>query len=413
MKIAIVYGSSAPVPPVRGIAPGIVIFNTVNHLKLDAEDELVVFSRWEAALDSLEYDRRIFRNIKAPTVLRLAVRLIRKLPYRVYHPLLSAWFGHTDEDWLAYVLGLLFQVRAFRPDVIVCHVSYHLPVLLRRVCPRARILYYHHGSNMHLRLSEAGWRSFQRNLDGLVSVSQAAFDGIERTYGLIRLPHWVIHNGVDDSLFHRGLKRKNGGRVRARFGADHGDFIFLYAGRISPGKGIHHLIRAFIALADKYPRSRLWIVGSAAAENRSDFGYEESLHAQATALPGRITFMGWFPNAGMPELLASANVTILPALTEEGIPLSLLESMACATPVIATRIGGIPEIVQHEETGLLVSIENLESDLRMAMERTMLDLEFWSACSSRGAEWVRENHTYCSVAGQFKLILNSFRGSVS
>ena len=409
MKIAIVYGSCAPIPPVRGIAPGIVIYYTVEHLQLSNSDELAVFSHWEAALDGLDYDRQKYHSVRDYPIVRIAIRLFKKLPYRFYHPLLSAWFGQTDDDWLKYAVSLLFQVHAYRPDVIVCHVNYKLPLLLRYFCPQAKILYYHHGSNMHLRLSADEWRTFQKNLDGLVSVSQAALDGVTNTFGSIQVPHWVIHNGVNDNLFRPTLKDTVREQVRAHYQIASDDFVFLYAGRIYPTKGIQNLISVFLKLENQYPKAKLLIAGSADKENRPDFDFERKIQEMASALPERIIFTGWFPNEKMPELMAIADVLVLVAVTEEGIPLSLLESMACATPVIATSIGGIPEIVQHGETGLLISIENLETDLSTAMQTYLTDHTLWQRCSIQAAEVVQSKYTYRQVTSKFLEILEEYR----
>lgn len=411
MRIAIVYGSSAPIPPVRGIAPGIVIYNTVEHLQLESDDELAVFSRWEPALDDLEFDRLKYRNVKVYKPILKFIRAFKKLPYRFYYPILFSWFGQTDDDWLGYVLSLVFEVRTFRPHVIVCHVNYKLPLLLRRFYPKAKILYYHHGSNMHLRLSRNEWQAFQWVLDGLVSVSQAAFDGLKSAYGgPIQIPHWIIHNGVDERLFHPDQKEKERAALRARFQAAPVNFIFLYAGRLSHTKGIHHLIQTFIKLAGKYPHARLWIAGSSASENRPDYGYEKKLHEMASALPKSITFIGWFPNEQMSDLMSAADVFVLAAVNDyEGVPLSLLESMACGTPVIASSIGGIPEIVVHGEDGLLVSVENIETELFQAMQTCLNDRTarmHWSQCAERK---IRQRYTYHQVAGQFRAVLDAYR----
>jgi glycosyltransferase involved in cell wall biosynthesis len=117
------------------------------------------------------------------------------------------------------------------------------------------------------------------------------------------------------------------------------------AGRLLPIKGIIYLIRAMSILHSEFPQLRLEIAGSG-----SD---HPNLLKEVTALglEGSVTFSGWLTD--MKPAFSSWQIFIQPSL-EEGLPVAVLEAMAAGLPVIASDVGGIPEVVENGVTGKLV-----------------------------------------------------------
>jgi glycosyltransferase involved in cell wall biosynthesis len=124
----------------------------------------------------------------------------------------------------------------------------------------------------------------------------------------------------------------------------------LYAGILTPLKGVHHLINAFALIAKDFPRAQLFIVGH--EENKS---YAAGLREQVKQfdLDERVQFMGAMPQARLATWMGKASVFVLPSASE-GLPRVILEAMAARTPVIGSNVGGIPEIVKDGATGFLV-----------------------------------------------------------
>jgi len=401
MRVAIVLGSLASVPPVRLKAAATVIYKTVENLPLK---DIKVFSYWESGLEKVEYDHTKFEPIKPFKTINFLIDLLYALPYRIYKPIISRWVRPIGKEFVKYALTVPFKVRRYNPTVIVNHSNYSLVYLLRQACPQAKLIYYHHGSNMHLRLSEVEWKKFTKVVDGIISVSKTAFDKIREHYGPIEVSTWVIHNGVDLTLFNSNVKKLRD-EVRRRWGLESDAFVFLYAGRLVRAKGIHFLLDAFSQVLKINPRARLLIAGSSAQEPNPEPLYAQALLEKAKELGNAVKFVGGFPNDQMPQVYAAADVTILPSLASEGIPLSLLESMACGVPVIATDIGGIPEIVFHRRNGLLISKERVAEELPYAMQELMEDRALWRDCAEAAADYVARNHTYQIVAQKFMAVL--------
>ena len=124
----------------------------------------------------------------------------------------------------------------------------------------------------------------------------------------------------------------------------------LYAGVLTPLKGVHHLIAAFGRIAARFATANLVIAG--ADQNRS---YAAKLRKQVVDanLGSRVQFIGHLPQVELAERMAEASVLVLPS-ESEGFGRVLLEAMAAGTPVIGSRVGGIPELIIEGSTGFLI-----------------------------------------------------------
>jgi glycosyltransferase involved in cell wall biosynthesis len=141
----------------------------------------------------------------------------------------------------------------------------------------------------------------------------------------------VIHNGIDSERFSYNGPTADGPAV--------------YVGRLSPEKDVATLLKAAAIVVAQRPSFRLQIAGTGACS--------AGLHALARSLQleGNVDFLGEVRDVR--ALLHRASMFVLPSLTE-GVPLTVLEAMACGLPVVATHVGGTPEAVLAGATGLLV-----------------------------------------------------------
>jgi glycosyltransferase involved in cell wall biosynthesis len=124
----------------------------------------------------------------------------------------------------------------------------------------------------------------------------------------------------------------------------------VYAGVLSPVKGIQYLINAFSIVAGQYPKAELFIIGK--DENP---GYAADLHSRVRelGLTDRVHFFTPLPQRELALWMGRASVFVLPSLTE-GLPRVILEAMATGTPVIGSSVGGIPELVEEGTRGFLI-----------------------------------------------------------
>lgn len=204
---------------------------------------------------------------------------------------------------------------------------------------------------------------------GIIAVSEALKEAIV-DLGTPAAKIRVIPNGIDPGQF-RHIDQKEARRV---LGLPETGTMLLSVGGLSQHKGFHLLISALADLSPRYPDLRLYIVGEGTYR-----GEIEAL-IRRCALQAHIVLTGSRLNEQLLYWYNAADLTCLASL-REGMPNVVLESLACGTPVLATRVGGMPEVVRPGENGVLVEphsqaiAEGLEYALKMDWDHSTLSRE--------------------------------------
>ncbi len=181
---------------------------------------------------------------------------------------------------------------------------------------------------------------------------------------------------------------------RAAARIEPGTLAILAVGRLVERKGFHTLIDA----AAKLPPQRPWVVliGGKGPER-------EALLARAAALGvgERMRLLGFLPDGDLAKWYAAADAFVLPAVVDssgdtEGLGVVLLEAMANETPVVATRTGGITDIVRHGETGLLAAPGDA-ADLAAQIERLIGDEKLRSRLQQSARRFVNESFSWGAI----------------
>lgn len=197
--------------------------------------------------------------------------------------------------------------------------------------------------------------------DRAIAVSASLKEAMMRL-GLPETKIAVVPNGVDTEKFHPMSRAE----ARSRLGLENGKLI-LSVGHLVPLKGFDLLIRSFAALVEQkeHRDSRLVIVGEGPERPRL-----EKLVA-SLGLSDRVRLVGAVAHRDLRPWYSAADAFCL-ASSREGWPNVLLESMACGTPVVATAVGGAPEIVASDRLGLLA--ERSEPPLARALDRALSEV---------------------------------------
>ena len=198
----------------------------------------------------------------------------------------------------------------------------------------------------------------------VVAVSRALAEAVE-SLGVERSRIDVVRNGVDAQLFR--VRERAGARAALGRGGDTRRWI-LYVGRLQVDKGVLDLAAAFAKVAAADSQAALVMVGE---------GPERAaLEAVLAPLGDRACLVGAVPLADVPRWMSAADLVTLPS-HHEGTPNVLLEALACGRRVVATRVGGIPDIVHRPELGVLVPVGDvpalaaaLGAELRIAYVAT-------------------------------------------
>jgi glycosyltransferase involved in cell wall biosynthesis len=201
-----------------------------------------------------------------------------------------------------------------------------------------------------------GWAL--RRAAGVITVSNALRD-FALSMGVAPERVRVIPNGVDTSVFY----------PRPRSRPSEAAKVILSAGYLIERKGHHHVIRAAARLRKRGVSCELWIAGGPGREGQ----FEERLRSLTAELKmeDSVRFLGAVPPARLAELMSQADVFCL-ASSREGWPNVVNEALACGTPVVATRIGGVPELLPSPEYGMIVEPgdpQGLEAALETSLSR--------------------------------------------
>lgn len=149
-----------------------------------------------------------------------------------------------------------------------------------------------------------------------------------------------VHLGVDVTQYRPSARRQAGSHP----------FTVVYAGRLIPKKGIPVLIRAMKKVRETVPSARLFIAGGTGKPS-----YKLHLKKLAGTLGVPVTFKGNVKHSKMPAFYASGDCFVCPSQGHEAFGLVNVEAMASGLPAVASRNGGIPEIITHRQNGLLVT----------------------------------------------------------
>jgi glycosyltransferase involved in cell wall biosynthesis len=229
---------------------------------------------------------------------------------------------------------------------------------------------------------------------GVIAVSQELHDKTEALWKDC-FPRAYIPNGVDTARFSPASPPD-----AALSLADTG-FVVLCPRRMVPKNGVIYLAQATALVLGAAPQVnwRFVFLGSEAAVATNRPYVEEILATLEPARQrGHVLLLGDVPMARMPGLNAAADLVVMPSLME-AVSLSALEAMATRKPLVATRVGGLPEIVHHEQTGLLVAPRDPQA-LADAILRLQGDADLRARVAEGGYRLATSSYSWASVAAR-------------
>lgn len=145
--------------------------------------------------------------------------------------------------------------------------------------------------------------------------------------------------------------------TRKKLGIGKEEFVFVYWGRLLPEKGVLELIEAFELVSEEKLNVRLLVIGNATFGNPSFTKYNEKLEAlvKQKIKNNKVIFTGFISHSQIGNILSAADVGVIPSIWDDPAPLAVFEGLSKGLPLIVTKVGGIPEIIENRKNGLIVS----------------------------------------------------------
>jgi glycosyltransferase involved in cell wall biosynthesis len=257
-----------------------------------------------------------FHRSLDPLAVRDLVRILRRHRIEVVH----------SHEFMMAVCGAAATTLLRVPHVITMHGG----------------RYYQERRQRRIALRWAARRS-----PGVVAVSESARQEMAST---LRIPSAEVH------VIRNGVPAREGDRTGARdsLGLTEDTLLVLAIGSLYPVKGHIVLLRAFARLRETRPG--LDAVVAIAGKGGEEAALRE--YASRVGIEERVRFLGF--RADVPDLLAAADVFVMPSRME-GHPLALIEAMFAGRAIVASRVGGIPEILEDGETGIMVEADDPEA----------------------------------------------------
>ncbi len=253
---------------------------------------------------------------------------------------------HPGLDWRA-ALRLTRLLRQERVELVHAHqyTPFFYAAVARRLGPGVPVLFTEHGRHWPdnpRRKRILANRFLLGRRDRVVGVGQAVRDALIANEGLSPQRVEVIYNGIDPNPFASSIEDRR--QARSQLGLGTEDLVVSQVARLDYLKDHATALRTLDRVRQNVPGARLLLVGDGPERGKIE---EEARRLDLTA---HLRLLG--PRHDIARVLAAADIFLLTSISE-GIPLTLIEAMSAALPVVATRVGGVGEVVLDGETGLL------------------------------------------------------------
>jgi len=320
LRILVIAPEQLPIPPITGGSVETAMYNIFRRMA--NQDSVTIVSRAHPRLPPASHTGKL-------TILRIPRR-----------------------SRTSYLHAAIQKVRGKRFDLIQIENRPTFVPAVRRAFPRTPIVLSLHSLTFMSQLSRQRANAILSQVNGITSVVSFVSQTMRKQYPRHARKFSTAILGVDTGKFRpRTLAYKR--RVRRAWGI-HKRYNVLFAGRMVPKKGLHTLVRAVALLRRRWPRMGIVAVGSSWPGVKKETPYMRHVRLLARRLNVPIRFTGYHPPSRMPQMYHLGDVFVCPTQYREGFATVNSEAMASGIPVIASKRGGISEVVQHGKSGLLV-----------------------------------------------------------
>ena len=310
------------------------------------------------------------------------LRTFYKLKGRKYLPLwiTGPFFRHIFQPFLSQLKG---------GDIVWCHNQPAMCAALAGIIhlKGARLIYHSH-SSVAFYARRSHFRAFVA--DAWIFISKAMQQEALALFPWLQ-DSYVVHNAADDGLFYPRNDGNDGSNAVP---------VILYVGRLVPDKGVHVLIATMKILQERKVKVLCKVVGSYAFGGSKTTLYVKSLLKSS---PANVQFEDWRSGKEIAEEYRAADILCCPSIWQEPFGNVNIEAMACGIPVVATRVGGIPEIAA--QGGVLLVEPNSAVELADALQKLVEDKDLRARVAQAGLQSFLRGFTWPTTIEQYRQIV--------
>jgi spore coat protein SA len=388
-KVALIGPELYPIPPIRGGAGELWIEKASHALK---KYQPYVFSPADPELAYQEMREQV-------RYFRIPISRLKRTIYR--------WFDAYLPDYEKRIANLLEKID---PEILHIHNRPLLVPFFRDRFPKKKIILHMHNLYRYLGDLEKPHGEFEMPADLFLACSRFVLEGERNRLARGSRSQAVLYNGVDTKAFLPSWENeKEAKKIREQYGLQKKKVV-LYTGKIRESKGVGLLVRAMKQVFQEDPATVLVLAGG------TGFGYKREnkktdfskyLLRDIDFCRDRVVILGFIPPQEMPRVYLLGDVFAAPSQLEEGLGMVFLEASAAGLPIISTRQGGIPEVVVHEKTGLLLTRKEDVSEVTEKILGLLREPEVRRQLGEEGRRTMEDHFSWTRIAAATERLYDS------
>ena len=368
-KICIILPEEYPVPATKGGAVETLVNRIIDENEKENKLDITCVTRYEknAYIKSKEYKNtkfvffRMYPNIK---LFRFAVRVINNIFLKI-----------TKKNFknIIHCNRLYKKIKDQEFDYVLIEGGDPIGFekLLKHYDKEKRLIHFHGGNAV-------GTKEYDELFGEFIVLNNFMLDKFTENKIISKDRVYIVRNGIDVERFLNDITEDEKRDLRKKYGIKDDEILIIFCGRLMWEKGVKELILAIKKLKN-ISNIKLLIVGSSSFGAKNKTKYEEEIFNISKDIQDKIVFSGFIHNSEMNKIYQIADIAVVPSLWEDASPLVVVEEMASGLPIIATRSGGIPELVG--DNALLVErdeqiVENLSKDIEILINNPQMRKEF-------------------------------------
>ena len=358
-KICIISQCSLPIPTTKGGAVETLVEYIIKENEKNHKFDFTIISIKEKEAEEIsknyKYTKFVYINPKNKYINKCLLFIYKILKHlKIYIPFtlefkeaLRKLKELKDQDYFIYEAGPTTQIP-----------------LLNKIIPKEKLLVHIHWDGM-------GNKKINKCFSYLIPVSNYIGDRWIKATRCNSSKIKVLQNCAKIERFTKKITESEKEELRAKLNIPKSNKVIIFTGRIVAEKGVKELLNAFTNLQEK--DVTLMIIGSANFGAETNTTYEKEIDKIISNCKKSIIFTGFIHQTELYKYYSIADVAVIPSLFQDPAPLVCIETQATETPLIATRVGGIPEYTNKESTILIEADENIENNLTKEIDKLLKD----------------------------------------